>query len=165
MAPLPMEDRDSDGFVAQVNVLVDDEPQSATKLATAPASREARARIDEREEAIRSIFGLRHPAALPRVDEDSLLTYYLHLTEALSFPLAALIDRDPGLHESRHHTVTVFSLINPARVHIAKSAGLRCVARKGKMVLEVPLARLWVPEDDPSHRLIRHYRYWLRRCR
>ena len=124
---------------------------------------------DGPEARICSALSLPRHLPLPRVEEETLFDYFRYLEEALSFPFVAQICQDDGhprktMLASRHHTITVLSLLNPAKRRTEATAGLLCVARKGGIILEVPLAEVEVEDDAPNHRLIDDYWYWFWNC-
>lgn len=118
---------------------------------------------DEREEQLRAVFRIPQGTSLPRVDEESLLDYHHYLAGRLSLPFVASFHYGEGPHQNGDHEATVLELLRPKH-HTATTSGLICLARKGSLVLEVPLAQLRAREEGPNHWLVEGYRHWIQNC-
>jgi hypothetical protein len=101
------------------------------------------------------------PAYYPETeDREQQIRLVFGVPRGVSFPFVAEVYRDASPAEDRHHTVTVRGLLPPARHRKTTSSGLFCLARKGSVVLELPVAELEVREEGENQRLIEDYWYW-----
>lgn len=110
-----------------------------------------------REDRIRSVFGLRSGVGLPPVSRATLLAYCKYLRARLSMPFEA--EYCP-VHSRSAHRVTVVDLVPPTQADAEASRGLVCLARCGDRVLRLPLVDLEVREENPNSHLIEDYWYW-----
>jgi hypothetical protein len=116
---------------------------------------------DEREDRIRSVFGLFKGDPLPPACLDALLTYYEHLTVRLSFPFFGDFPRgaEPWLEP---RSMSVVRLLQKAGVN--DSDGILCRAVDDKGAWGMPLADVRVAPNSANSQLIADYRYWLRKA-
>ena len=96
---------------------------------------------------------------LPHAVTKWLLRYYDHLAAELRLPFDARCPEDSGVLRPWTSSVTVVELIPPAwESH--DGAGLKCRARRGETLAEIPLVDLEIESDHPNAQLIEDYWYW-----
>jgi hypothetical protein len=113
---------------------------------------------DDRTDRIRAVFGLRGGARLPEVNPATLRAYLEHLRPRLTTPFEA--DYCPQT-QAHIRTVLVVGLRSLRKSGGDVSKGLYCVARDRDRAVEVPLADLEVPQDDPNFQLLEDYWFWV----
>ena len=117
---------------------------------------------DEREDRIRSVFGLLNGEHLPSVCLDALLTYYEHLTVRLSFPFVGDFQR-PTEPWRRPRSMSVVRLLQKAGVNDWDCILCRAVDDQGAWGM--PLAEVRVAPRSANSQLLTDYCYWLRKYR
>ena len=162
--PVVKKRSEKDGTVLEEYWLGDDdlEPDSGgplaiehpTQITTKPLSPE------DQDDRIRAIFGLTSNDPLPYVCDETLLSYYKHLTENLRFPFKVDHFVETGRFERRKKSVTVLGLLDPATDPPDETEGLICEARLGRDVIEMPLAEFEVDEDASGLQVLADYCYW-----
>jgi hypothetical protein len=113
------------------------------------------------EDRIRTVFGLPADSPLPRVNEETLTRYHIHLACKLVLPFEALYCPTSGEMRQLIHYVHVTDMIDPR--HSRPSTlhhGLSCKAVNAKNVLDLPLSELGVREENPNCELLDDYSYW-----
>ena len=84
---------------------------------------------DEQGDRVRMVFGLTNDDFLPAVDDDSLETYYDHLVEHLSLPIAArYCSQEDFFNPSPFRRVTVVALDH--EVAWDEDVGILCEIRR-----------------------------------
>ena len=115
---------------------------------------------EEREDRIRTVFGLERNQSLPQVGRWALRAYYEYLADHLALPFRARYWDESNPLQGDCHVVTVVGLINPRKRRCDDSSGLVCLVRIGKRLLEVPLAELELRGDAANSALIEDYWFW-----
>ena len=116
----------------------------------------------DREDRIRSVFGLFSGDPLPRTCMDAFLDYYEHLAARLSFPFVGDFRRG-GERWRRPRPMSVVRLFQKAGVN--DSDGILCRAVDDKGARGMPLAEARVAPNSANAQLLADYRYWLWRHR
>ena len=113
------------------------------------------------EDRIRTVFGLPADAPLPRVNEETLTSYHIHMAGQLALPFEALYCPTGGEMRQLIHYVHVTELIDPRQIRPSTlHHGLSCKARNSKDMLDLPLSELGVREENPNCQLLDDYAYW-----
>jgi hypothetical protein len=113
--------------------------------------------VREAEDAIRSIFGLRNGASLPKVNAATMQTYYRYLARHLTLPFEARYSSDDG----KVYPVTVTALVDPQAMPSDNWNGLRCVAHCRNNPGLLPLVDIELEHDNPNFQLLEDYWFWL----
>lgn len=130
------------------------EIEQPSKIVTKPLD------MDERDDRIRSVFGLTSDDPLPESDEESLRAYYKFLAAKLSFPFEAKYPIERLGFGSKTYAITVLGLLDPEEVP-GKEYGLLCQARRGAEQIEVPLTEVEVVVANANRRLMEDYSHWV----
>ena len=118
---------------------------------------ESRPRLNQKDRIVEALGSVSH---IPRVDEESLSTYYKYLTEHLCFPFIAHYPKPATSQEEAEFRCTVLELLDPAK-HLGDGFdGIFCKTRKGRYELNLPLIDLHLPEESFGFQLIDDYWYW-----
>jgi hypothetical protein len=116
----------------------------------------------ERDDRIRAVFELTEDDPLPKVDEETLQTYYDFLAFNLSFPFPAEHTPESGQLFRHSRIVKVVGLGDPDEPMVDERYGVLCVVRHRRQVLVVPLAELEVEKGKPHRQLVGDYAHWFR---
>ena len=108
----------------------------------------------DQDDRIRMVLGLTSNDPLPDVDEDTLQTYYDHLTKHLSCPFPAEFDPQEFLGPS--FPVEVISLDAFDDV----TEGIMCRARHHEEMLLLPLSEIEAKQGKANRQLVDDYAYW-----
>ncbi len=111
----------------------------------------------DQDDRIRMIFGLTSNDTLPDVDDETLETYYVHLSKHLAFPFTAEHGEEYG-HPER---VKVIGLGDQDGPMIDETYGILCEARMEGHVVTLALGELDEVKGKPNRQLIEDYCYWL----
>jgi hypothetical protein len=130
------------------------EIEQPSKIVTKPLD------MDERDDRIRSVYGLTSDDPLPESDEESLRAYYKFLAAKLSFPFEAKYPIERLGFGSKTYAITVLGLLDPEEVP-GKEYGLLCQARRGAEQIEVPLTEVEVVVANANRRLMEDYSHWV----
>jgi len=115
----------------------------------------------DQDDRIRKVFGLTSNDPLPDVDDETLLTYYDHLFENLSFPFQVEHTPESGTPFRTCYPVKVIGLGDPDdEPMIDEMHGILCEARHQRHVVTVPLGELVVSKGKPNRQLVADYCYW-----
>jgi hypothetical protein len=98
--------------------------------------------------------------SLPRVDEQTLSTYFRYLAAQLSLPFAAWYPEPKTSAEKTQFRCNVVELLDPAKHMGDQFDGIFCKTRKGTFEVNLPLIELHIPQDDFNFQLIEDYWYW-----
>src|SRR4051812_13984252 len=99
---------------------------------------------------------------LPGVGLDTLRRFHAYLTATLSFPLDGRLGTPVGPHRDTRSPLGGIRLLDPVREDAPEEMyGLICQAEQNGERIELPLDRIDVPEDSPTHGLLERYRDWL----
>jgi hypothetical protein len=134
-----------------------DEPveiEQPSKIVTKPLD------MDERDDRIRSVFGLTSDDPLPESDEESLRVYYKFLAAKLSFPFEAKYPIERLGFGSKTYAITVLGLLDPEEVP-GQEHGLLCQARRGAEQIDVPLTEVEIGSGNANRRIIEDYSHWV----
>lgn len=116
--------------------------------------------MDNKDDRIRSIFGLTSDDLLPEThDEEAVLAYYEYLAANLSFPFEAHCSIDTGPFSSRTHSITVIGLLDPDEF-LGEEFGIAFQALRGEDSIEIPLTEVEIRRGHPNQRLVEDYSYW-----
>jgi len=126
--------------------------EQPTNIVTRPLSQ------DDPDDRIRMIFGLTTDDALPKADEQTQRQFLDYLTTHLSFPFKADYWPTSDSGPSQSGKVTVLGFANPP---LDRKQGIVCEARRGKEVVPVPLAVLFIGDDDANYQFVEDYTHWL----
>jgi hypothetical protein len=110
---------------------------------------------------IRAVLGLRKEPSLPNVSAESMLLYYRHLMDRMTFPCEAIYSSDAA---GTAYPVIVTGLVDPQTISFDNRVGLCCTAYCGDDVDDVdvvPLADIEIGEGCPNFHLFEDYWFWL----
>jgi hypothetical protein len=130
------------------------EIEQPSKIVTKPLD------MDERDDRIRSVFGLTSDDPLPESDKESLRAYYKFLAAKLSFPFEAKSPIERLGFGSKTYAITVLGLLDPEEIP-GQEHGLLCQARRGAVQIEVPLTEVEIGSGNANRRIIEDYSHWV----
>lgn len=108
---------------------------------------------------VAQIFGVGDESELPKINNNSLETFYDYLRKQVNYPFYGVFQEVAG-ENSEFHNVTVFDLIDPDLIDESEKYGLICdVELKGERV-KMPLAEIVINQGDPNYDLIEDYCIW-----
>jgi hypothetical protein len=107
---------------------------------------------------IRAILGLRKGASLPNVNAESMLLYYRHLLDRMTFPCEATYSSDAAGTAS---PVIVTGLVDPETIPFDNRVGLCCTAYCEDEVDVVPLVDIEIGEGCSNFHLAEDYWFWV----
>lgn len=113
-----------------------------------------RQRLGEQNDRIAAVFGLRRGSHLPEANLNRLQQYHRYLQKELKLPFAAIYEEETA-EAIRRRPITVTALL-PADAE----NGLRCRAIVNEEEVDLPLARVYAPEDEARRQLLADYAYW-----
>ena len=126
--------------------------EQPTNIVTPPLS------PDEPDDRIRMVFGLTTDDALPKANHQTQRQFFDYLKTNLSFPFSADQFRLSSNNQGEFVTIQVLDL---ADAPLDRKEGIMGLARRGKNLLQVPLAGLQFEKDNPNSQYIQEYTYWL----
>jgi hypothetical protein len=98
---------------------------------------------------------------IPHVELESLRRYYDYLVSHLTFPFPGRLSDPIGPHQDTRSPLRVVRLLDVDDYEPEEMYGLICKAEQNGERIELPLDRIDVTRDDPNHRLVADYSFWM----
>jgi len=114
---------------------------------------------NDQEERIRTALGVAW-GPLPEVDSRCLHRYHEYLANHLQFPFDAEYAEDISGYRQLVTPITVLALAAPGERNRYEEFGIVCRARRGRQVIELPLADVELTDGSRNSRLIDDYWFW-----
>jgi len=109
---------------------------------------------------IAKIFGIKDSKKLPAVSVQSLTTYYHFLHKQFVFPIQALYAQDIEPFKTTRWGIQVLGLLDVDASDNIEFYGLFCEAKRGRQLIQIPLADIEVSDKSSNYTLINDYQIW-----
>jgi Calcium binding len=120
----------------------------------------------ERQKRILKALGLpasqnlRENGQNSHVNEESLIRYYDYLQSHLSVPFVAVYPRPTSPAQAAIDRCEVIELLDPRSDPCDEFDGIYCRTRKGRFLVNLPLAELVLTPPSKNLEMLSDYQYW-----